>query len=102
MDSGAVSVVKLGPRRAFVLRSQGGGHISAFLPARALAHSKVGAEKSSLLGLFCLLIVPAAVSRFLLILGKSQRVKTQRVKTSENFAEEKNVRRRYFRRFLRR
>ena len=34
--------------------------------------------------------------------GKSQRVKTQRVKTSENFAEEKNVRRRYFKRFLRR
>ena len=33
---------------------------------------------------------------------KSHRVKTPRVKTSENFAEEKNVRRRYFRRFLRR
>ena len=33
---------------------------------------------------------------------KSQRVKTQRVKTSENFVEEKNIRRRYFRRFLRR
>ena len=35
------------------------------------------------------------------IFGKIQRVKTQRAKTSENFAEEKNVRRRYFRRFLR-
>ena len=30
--------------------------------------------------------------------GKSQRAKTQRVKTSENFAEEKNVRRRFLRR----
>ena len=38
----------------------------------------------------------------LLTSGKSQRVKTQRAKTSENFGEEKHVRRRYFRRFLRR
>ena len=37
----------------------------------------------------------------LALVGKIQRVKTQRAKTSENFAEEKNVRRRYFRRFLR-
>ena len=33
---------------------------------------------------------------------KEPEVKTQRVKTSENFVEDKNVRRRYFRRFFRR